>query len=300
MQPIDRGVRALEDAVGIEEVTLLVDRINQRHGTTFCLDGWFEGGEQGAHAIVDTAGNRAVLKWHVGSGYLDQYRKAATSTALLAGRGYPVPRYLYLDEVDGIAYTVQTQLPGKPMGTLDDALLPGLLRLNDLQSGAAPVLSLGWVGMLAYSVLHGFAEYCVIETLHRHSPATSILLDRLQDAARRLANLEVAAHDIVHFDFTPSNVLVQDGEISGVIDWDGVMAGDLAFDLATLSFYAADQPDLQDLLWQHGVERSRLDAMRLYLAHLVVRQVDWSIRFHTSHVADYWIAVSRDLADLYL
>ncbi len=203
--------------------------------------GRFAGGEQGAHAIVDPDGTRFVLKWHAGAGYLDQFRNGRTATEDLAARGYPVPRYRDVGVVDATAYTIQSLLPGTPMGTLDARYLPHLLRLNDLQVDPAPLPSRGWPGLIVYSVLHGFHEYCVLDSLRHHSAVTSELLDRLQAMVRALADTECPANDVVHFDFTASNILTHEGEISGVIDWDGVTVGDRAFDLTTLLFYAGDQ-----------------------------------------------------------
>lgn len=50
--------------------------------------------------------------------------------------------------------------------------------------------------------------------------------------------------DIVHFDFTPANILVAAGEISGVIDWEGACRGDSVFDLASMLFYCYEIPEL--------------------------------------------------------
>ena len=41
-------------------------------------------------------------------------------------------------------------------------------------------------------------------------------------------------NDVVHFDFNPSNILLENGQVSGVIDWEGACAGDCTFNLATL------------------------------------------------------------------
>ncbi len=279
----------------VDEIESLLKVLNREHGTSFHLAGQFEGGEQGAHAIVEPDGARCVLKRHHGVGYLEQFRRAQIATEHLAARHYPVPRYRFVGAVDETAYTIQSLLPGKPMGSLNASQLPELLKFIDLQVGPAPLPSRGWPQLIVHSILHGFDEYCVIETLRQYSPITAELLDRLQRLATDLADIDVATTDIVHFDFTPANILVADGEISGVIDWDGAVAGDRAFDLATLLFYANDQSELAQTLWREGAERSSADAMRLYLAHLIVRQVDWSIRFHSTSIADYWIHASLRL-----
>jgi len=44
------------------------------------------------------------------------------------------------------------------------------------------------------------------------------------------------------------------------------------------------------------LERSSREALRLYLAHLIVRQLDWSIRYHETAMVDHWLDCSRELA----
>ena len=62
-----------------------------------------------------------------------------------------------------------------------------------------------------------------------------------------------AADDFVHYDFTLANLLSDGTAITGVIDVNPpVLAGDRAFDLATLLFYCYDHDAVRERL------RSRL------------------------------------------
>jgi hypothetical protein len=76
--------------------------------------------------------------------------------------------------------------------------------------------------------------------------------------------------------------LLSDGAaITGVIDINPpVLAGDRAFDLATLLFYLYDHDDIRDRLRTRLLELAGPQAARAYLAHMVLRQVDWSLRRH--------------------
>lgn len=272
----------------------LVATINEQQGTAFRLGERFARGEQGAFALVDTAGRRLVLKRYP-AGWTAPFERARLATEQLAVNGYPVPRYVVTGTTEDAAYAVQERLPGEPMGRLEARFIPRILELNDLQAGVAPFAERHWRSMLVQSVLEGFADYCVIATLRDHSPATAELLATLQVVVRAHAPVALPTDDIVHFDFTPTNILIEDGHISGVIDWDGVCAGDRAFDLATLLFYA--KPKLRATLRSHVLARTSDGAFRLYLSHLIVRQLDWSIRFHTPDVAAFWLRQSRLLAD---
>ena len=96
---------------------------------------------------------------------------------------------------------------------------------------------------------------------------------------------------IVHWDFTPDNVLVQDGRVSGVIDWEGVRAGDPRFDLVTLAFYAPGTPLLE-------AELGRTDAglRAVYQAHLCVRQAEWSLRRHDAVTGERMLRYALEVA----
>lgn len=64
-----------------------------------------------------------------------------------------------------------------------------------------------------------------------------------------------------------------------------VLAGDRAFDLATLLFYRYDHEEIRGRLSARLLELAGRPAMRAYLAHMVLRQVDWSLRFHPAAAA---------------
>jgi hypothetical protein len=69
--------------------------------------------------------------------------------------------------------------------------------------------------------------------------------------------------------------------ITAVIDINPpVLAGDRAFDLATLLFYLYDHHDIRRRLRARLLELAGPRASQAYLAHMVLRQVDWSLRHH--------------------
>jgi len=131
------------------------------------------------------------------------------------------------------------------MGRLTAEFLAPLLALNELQTGQAGDCPREWPSTVVDSVLHGGVGFCLLDTMRSYSAATNQLLDTLQAVvATHAADIDTRVDDIVHFDFTPANILVGDRHITGVIDWGGACAGDRAFDLATLLFYNYDQPEI--------------------------------------------------------
>jgi aminoglycoside phosphotransferase (APT) family kinase protein len=108
---------------------------------------------------------------------------------------------------------------------------------------------------------------------------------------RRFGERVPEADAIVHWDFTPDNVLVRDGRVTGVIDWEGVRPGDPGFDLVTLAFYAPDTP-----LLEAAVGGLDLGLRAVYEAHLCVRQAEWSLRRHDPATGERMLAYALEVA----
>jgi len=70
-------------------------------------------------------------------------------------------------------------------------------------------------------------------------------------------------------------------------------------DIGLLLFYysyeAYDDSAPREWLWRRGLARGGPAALGVYLAHLTLSQVDWSIRFYGSDVVDRWVRVSREI-----
>lgn len=262
-----------------------LEQLNRRHGTDLRFAGRYDGGEFGAIRLVDGVGRRFVLKQQPPG-------RAAITTERLRALGYPAPRYL----VWGAEYQVQEELPGVPAGGWGAAALPimsRLLELSELQAGRAVDDDSSWPRPIVESVLVGFSDYAVIGTLEGHSSESRELLLLCQRVVDRHASGIRPCRDIVHWDFTLANVLVDEERVTGVIDWGGTRSGDRLFDLATLVYYARGQA--HDIA-QYVVERIGDDGLAVYLAHMAVRQSDWSLRHHGAAAGEDVLRYSLELA----
>lgn len=217
--------------------------------------------------------------------------RAAAVTERLRALGYPAPCYVHVAD----DWALQEELPGEPLESwrpLPEEITAQLLSLYELHGEPFPVAAPGsWRRVVASSVLSGARSYLRLATLRNHSDDSRELLARCQDAVRRFADRMPEPGAIVHWDFTPDNVLVQDGRVLGVIDWEGVRAGDPVFDLVTLGFYAPGTPLLEDAL---GDVDAGLRAV--YDAHLCVRQAEWSLRRHDAATGGRMLAYALEVA----
>jgi hypothetical protein len=265
---------------------IAVEEINARHGTSLSPLHRYEGGEVGAIRLVDRAGQHFVLKFQPAG-------LAPATTEALRPLGYPVPRYI----LEGPGYHVQEELPGRPAGDwgiADPEVMASLIELNELQAGQAVDDDSSWPETILESVSAGFSEFCVVETLEGHSDASRELLRLCRRAVERHSPGLAPSRDVAHMDFTLANVLV-DGGVTGVIDWGGTRTGDRLFDLATLLYYArGEAAELE----RYVVARIGQEGLAVYLAHMAVRQSDWSLRHHDLEAGDgavdYALTFARD------
>ena len=279
----------------------VLDEISRSAGLRADLLKPFEAGENRSTFVVDAGAERLVLKLDPPE-RLAAHERAARACRHLDRLGYPVPWTIAVGTAAGRAYTLRTCLPGAPMSPDDGRHAGRLIALVELQAGAARGAGLSaddWPGSVVDPVLHGGQGFCVLDTMREHSAETAALLERLQDLVSAGADTLPTPDDILHYDFNPANILIDGGAVSGVVDWEGVRPGDRAFDLATLLFYAYDAERTRAAL------RTRLRELRpprviaVYFAHIILRQVEWSLRLHPAEVGRRYLdraqAVLRDL-----
>ena len=75
---------------------------------------------------------------------------------------------------------------------------------------------------------------------------------------------------------------LDDGMLTGIIDWEGACAGDHRFDLVAFAF---DLDGHGQPIWD-VVEAADVDPriLRAYVAHLALKGTDWAIRHHPEDV----------------
>jgi Ser/Thr protein kinase RdoA (MazF antagonist) len=270
----------------LDEARSLVERI----GMGLSVVGACGGGETGtAHVVRDGDGREWVLKWaDAGPSAEGDLARLVRLVDGLRADGYPAPEHLVVGVTGSVAYWVQSQMPGAPVqhaGGALDRLVPELVGLADRHAGRGDLADPPWPGWLLRTLDVGGDGYCLHETMLRQ-PSTARMLERIRHVADVCRDAPVARQDIVHFDFSYANVLTDGTTITGVVDWNvpfpGALQGDRAFDIATLLFYAYDRPRTRARLRAALLDRCDPRAAALYLAHLTLRQVEWSTRHHPS------------------
>jgi hypothetical protein len=277
----------------------VVDLIRDEHALDLEFVGWFAGGEVGAADVRGADDSRYVLKWWPGDNELGRVRQSVALVERLRDRGYPAPRYLLIDAVDGVTVTLQEHLEGAVADTVSDVVIDELLRLNDLQQAACDADDGSWHEYIRLSLTEGCDGYCVHESLREYDSRTASLLAEIQGVGQSLVE-QLPSGDVVHVDFHHRNVLVLNGKVGAVIDWEGCRPGDRGLDLVTFAFgptVASVSGRARKRVWQAVCDHTEPEVRRAYVAHMALRQVDWSIRHRTAADVDHWLGVSCDFLE---
>ncbi len=190
-----------------------------------------------------------ILRVYQGDIALAKGRREFHAQMRLAGAGYPAPRP-FLFEKDpslfGRPFMIMEKLPGRPMMEVLAGARPltGLemmrllgeshARLHDLDAGQLGLDEPDRPGPLEQALRAGR------ELVDEHGVrALTPLLAWLEE---RAADLPQGEPSVLHLDFHPLNVLVEHGEVSGVLDWPGVTVGDPHLDVASTVTLLATGP----------------------------------------------------------
>jgi hypothetical protein len=259
----------------------VVDRIAEITGVRFVVEGPCPGGEVGAAYVRWPDGRRSVLsEGHSRTGPLLDRARAA---------GVPTARLELSAHIDGRRVIVQQCLPGAvpTPQTTDVSLVAQMVEINARLAGlladrpAATTVDL--------YLTHNGPGFCLHDPLLGYDRRTTRLLDWVHEVGA--ATPEITGDDLVHFDYHPFNVLVDDGRITGVIDWDGADRYDGRFDLVTLQFHLKRWNPSATGSVDDAVKAIPADRYRAFWASMSLRQIDWSIRHHDRATVDAWLDV---------
>jgi len=217
-----------------------------------------------------------VVKVRHGERACEKTQWCAAYLPALAARGYPVPAILWHGMISSQWHvTVQNRFAGRPLfpldGALDRTILDELLRLVELQAGAAiPVGDRDFTGYVANVLFDDWDE--VWADAPRACAAAGPVCARLRRWLEPVWGLRLPAADYAHNDLNLSNVLTDGARITGVVDWDEFGLGSRALDLIALAFDCERCGDraAADRLLARAAQVAGADGLRCLVSYRVI------------------------------
>jgi len=178
----------------------------------------------------------------------------------VAGVGYPAPKvhFTCTDEaVLGAGFMVMELMPGRPMTDLPEEVMPEMLaeaHLHLHSIDADPIR----VALESAGIKHRRSFDTMLRWLKERVEERDY--DWLQGGLEWIEGNRPGEPErlvVCHGDFHPLNLLVEDGRVSGVLDWSGFLLGEPAYDVgATMFLGQVAAPALMpEIDWEKLVRR---------------------------------------------
>jgi aminoglycoside phosphotransferase (APT) family kinase protein len=166
----------------------------------------------------------------------EKARREYKTYQILKDSGVPVPQPIFLDEsgtVLGIPGIVTNYLPGK----LNQLPTDPIEWVRKLAKALAKIHSIEIIPeentflMNANEEAIWFLRYGTVPGFMKTHPLGEIVWNTINDKYSNIIEIEPK---LIHLDYWPGNVLWEENEITGVIDWEEAAYGDPAIDVAYL------------------------------------------------------------------
>jgi serine/threonine protein kinase len=259
----------------------------------------FEHGAGGT-CLARLDGEPVVVKaWPTTPALEQNLTRGLKNARIMADRSVPIPRLLERGTAGDYSYLFYEFADGEWPPRVTDSLAEQMLALTDLQRDAAPQPDPDWPAKVAGMITEGDPSLDIHPQRLRGHPTGRRILRTAQAALDACDPEYLRSTDVVHGDFAPENLLVDDGRISAVIDWEQSRAGDVAFDLAgviyDIELGQKAGPEVLTALYRAIAARVSPDAWRVYTGIYAIRYASWGLGADME--ADVLDAINRVTAD---
>ncbi|TQM79171.1 phosphotransferase family enzyme [Saccharothrix saharensis] len=259
----------------------VIELVRRERGRELTLVGRFARGDEGAYEVIGADGARLVLKW-LSPGREARHAEEHVGPALarLRAAGCPIPPLVAAGRAGGVWFELWEHVAGSPVEHVDGVTLDQLIAVVDRERGAGSGTGGDWWDFVAGGLVEDRSPLCRPSVLVGSERPVSDLLSRLRASAAAARLPERAPDDLVHFDFGPANVLVDEGRVTAVLDWGSCRTGDASYDLVTvdwdLAAWPKAGPGVRERLEDEILRTTDRGALVVYAAHCVLRNLTWA------------------------
>ncbi len=244
----------------------------------FKLGGSLGGASEGAWAATAKDGTKLVLKLSTGREMPAIYAALLPALDALRAKGVPVPKVVHLSTHDGGTLTAQAFLPGRAEENPTPEIIAEMVRHIAAKKGLSGPLPAApsWGQYVKDTLTIGQSKWCAHQPLRAAGGDAEQLLQRIIARGAMANPMEFPQDGLTHLDLHTDNVLIHEGRVSGLIDWESAVFGDHQYDLVQ---YIFDLEGHGYPAW-HVVDAAGFapNTLRAYLALLVLKTLSSAIR----------------------
>ncbi|MGA8115468.1 MAG: aminoglycoside phosphotransferase family protein [Actinocatenispora sp.] len=281
----------------------ILDHVNRVHGTNYALVAQLSGGyRSGAHLVRDRIGREAVLKHSPDPIWAHHVQRTGPVIATARDAGWPTPAWLTVGTTDtGHLYHLQERVAGASPERLTTPMARQALPIIDWQRGRAPDTDQNWSAHDHAVVFAG--EAGLLAAIRRHSPAGSAFTQAVRSSLQPYRGCMLPVSDLVHGDFSPDNVLLDNEQLTAIIDAEAAGRGSRFHDLASLSAHGTlwdADPEAEVLLRGYARRHARPGEFEISLAAAFITILASHITIHgdPDDADELFIAATRRCANL--
>jgi hypothetical protein len=260
------------------DVRSVVAAVNAARHQPLSLVHRFEvGSGAGAHEVTLPDGTPLVLKWWSASSLEhERFELRHTRIPRLRALGWPIPPLVDSGVAGAFLYDLWTKAPGSPAvnAPVPIGVVNAASALVERARGAAIGDGTDWQGWL---------RDWIDERLSSVPGNASLAVKSIVAACKEaLATAEIPlGRDLIHGDFTPANLLIDDDQIVAVVDFDGCRDGDGTLDLIGIvwdleGWEKASRKTVEDC-WAAIISRVDATYGRALLSFWIVGTLAWAV-----------------------
>ena len=286
-----------------DETEDVLEEINDDLGSRWTLGPRLSGGLLGGAWQVDDVDTRAVLKWHAPGSRVPRNPDAARVVTALRDVGYPTPAWLASGTTaSGRAFSIQEFIVGERNLRLEVPTAELLIDLIARQRRLEPPTTFDWTTHMHDRV---FTDHPTHAPLVSAGGEIEALFRHALDTAAPYRDADLPHGETVHSDLQPSNVLLRDGRVAGVIDMDAVGRGCATYDAlhaAVQGVLWGGDPDAVALMHRFIIDAYGAAPVLVAAATLTVEALGWMMTNYPERLEtfipryDGWLCDLRAMA----
>lgn len=282
-----------------QQIELLLAEINEQLGTAWRAQRRLSGGSQNGAWLITTDDQQAVLKTHPAETDPGRVSQAYPAINLAADHGWPVARGMAAGHLThGGAYSLQEYMAdGVPATRLDPPTVTAVLAANERQATLGFAATADDTAQLE-AVLSGDHEWKA--WVSDFTPAGATLVNHGDEIAARADCNQIPSTDVVHGDYSVSNIIIRDDATVTFVDAETVARGSRVRDLADLYRQGFVYPDPAHTGMEHLLNAGQAIAGPRVFAKCAVAVTYNNLAWWVEHktVEEFDLACSR-LHDLF-